>query len=113
MNWLKIITHGGRQSLAKELLEENLTPDTVTNWAMNGMNDLLARIQNKDRLETVGANVARVSSLVSTLSDAIKDGKITGEEAAKVRACVTDLIWAAITPEQIDALINRVVKYVP
>ena len=113
MNWLKIITRSGRQSLAKELLEEYLTPDTITKWAADGTNRLLERIENKERLETISANVAKASSLVATLGEAAKDGKVTTEEAADIRYHVTDLVGAAITPAQIDALINRVVKYVP
>ena len=113
MNWLKIITRGGRQSLARELLEENLTADTITKWAANGTNSLLAKIQQKEKLETIAASVARASKLVATLSDAVKDGRISTEEAAEVRACIYDLIGTALTQEQLAALIDRVVAKIP
>ena len=113
MNWLKIITRKGRQSLARELLEENLTADTITKWAANGTNSLLAKIQQKEKLETIAASVARASKLVATLSDAVKDGRISEAEAADVRTCVYDLVGSAVTPAQIDALIDRVVAKIP
>ena len=113
MNWLKIITRGGRQDLAKELLKEYLTPEAVTKWAADGVNSLLKRISDKDRLETIGANVAKASTLVGALGDAVKDSKVTPEEAANISAHVTDLVGSAITLEQIDALIARIVKFVP
>lgn len=113
MNWLKIITRGGRQSLARELLTENLTQETITRWAAQGANVLLDKIQNKERLDTIAATTARASTLVATLSNAVKDGRISTEEAAEVRACIYDLIGTALTQEQIAALIDRVVAKVP
>ena len=113
MNWLKIITRGGRQSLARELLTENLTAETVTKWVANGANSLLERIQNKQKLDTIAATTARASTLVTTLSNAVKDGRISTEEAAEVRACIYDLIGTALTQEQLAALIDRVVAKIP
>ena len=113
MNWLKIITRGGRQSLARELLEENLTQETITKWAAQGANVLLDKISNKERLDTIAATTARASTLVTTLSNAVKDGRISTEEAAEVRACIYDLIGTALTQEQLASLIDRVVARVP
>lgn len=113
MNWLKIITQKGRQSLARELLKENLTADTITKWAANGTNSLLEKIQDKGRLESIAANVARASTLVTALSDAVKDGEVSADEAATVRTCVYDLIGSAVTEEQITSLIDRIVKKIP
>lgn len=113
MNWLKIITQKGRQSLARELLKENLTANAITKWAANGTNSLLEKIQDKGRLESIAANVARASTLVAALSDAVKDGEVSAEEAATIRTCVYDLIGSAVTEEQIASLIDRIVNKIP
>jgi len=113
MNWLKIITRGGRQSLARELLTENLTQETITKWVANGANNLLEKIQNKQKLDTIAETTARASTLVTTLSNAVKDGRISEAEAADVRTCVYVLVGSAVTPAQIDALIDRVVAKIP
>lgn len=113
MNWLKIITKSGRQSLARELLTENLTADTITKWAATGTNTLLEKIQDKGKLETIAANVARASTLVAALSDAVKDGEVSADEAATIRSCIYDLVGSAITQEQIASLIDRIVKKIP
>ena len=113
MNWLKIITRGGRQSLARELLEENLTQETITKWVAQGANALLDKISNKGKLDTIAATTARASTLVTALSNAVKDGRISTEEAATIRECIYDLIGTALTQEQLAALIDRVVDKVP
>ena len=113
MNWLKIITRGGRQDLAKELLESYLTPETVTKWAADGVNSLLKRIADKERLAKVAENVSRASELCAKLSAAIADGEVSAAEAAAIRGAVYQLIGDVVTPAQIDALIEKVVKYVP
>ena len=113
MNWLKIITRGGRQSLARELLTENLTAETVTKWAANGANNLLEKIQNKQKLDTIAATTTLAAHLVAILSDAVRDGRISTEEAAEVRSSLYDLMGKALTQEQIAALIDRVVAKIP
>ena len=113
MNWLKIITRGGRQSLARELLTENLTQETITKWVANGANTLLEKIQNKEKLDSIAATTARASTLVTTLSDAVRDGRISTEEATTIRSCIYDLVGTALTQAQIDALIDRVVNRIP
>lgn len=114
--WLKFakaITKDGRKELAREILTENLTQETITRWAAQGANVLLDKISNKEKLDTIAATTARASTLVTTLSNAVKDGRISTEEAAEVRACIYDLIGTALTQEQLAALIDRVVAKIP
>ena len=99
--------------MAREILTENLTQETITRWAAQGANALLDKISNKEKLDTIVATTARASTLVTTLSNAVKDGRISTEEAAEVRACIYDLIGTALTQEQLAALIDRVVAKIP
>ena len=94
-------------------LGQNLQQGEAGHNRRDGANVLLDKISNKERLDTIAATTARASTLVTTLSNAVKDGRISTEEAAEVRACIYDLIGTALTQEQLAALIDRVVAKIP
>ena len=113
MNWFKCITKSGRQSLARELLEEYLTPETVAEYAAKGVNSLLGRIKDKDRLGAVAVNVEQGAALLALVSKAIADGEVTGDEAAEISGRVQTLCGSVVTAEKVDALVSKAVSYVP
>ena len=113
MNFLKLLTKNGRQQLARELLKKSLTPEAVSDYAAKGVNNLLGRIQDKEKLGTVAVNVAQGSEILTLVSTAIQDGKVTGDEAAEIVGRTRTLLGTAVTDDQINALIDKVVSYVP
>ena len=113
MNIFKLITKSGRQSVARELLKECLTPEVVADYAAKGVNNLLGRIQDKEKLGTVAVNVAQGSEILTLVSNAIKDGKVTRDEAAEIVGRTRTLLGTAVTDDQINALIDKAVSYVP
>ena len=113
MNIFKLITKNGRQSVARELLKEYLTPEVVANYAAKGVNNLLGRIQDKEKLGTVAVNVAQGSEILTLVSNAIKDGEVTGDEAAEIVGRTRTLLGTAVTDDHINALIDKAVSYVP
>lgn len=112
-NWLKIITKSGRQSLARELLKEALTQQAITDYSVRAANSVLGKVNDKEKLGKVAANVETGSTLLAKISRAIKDGQVTPAEASEVAACTSDLVDGVFTPEMLDSFIDRVVRYVP
>ena len=113
MNILKLITKSGRQSLARDLLKDYLTPQTVAEYAAKGVNSLLGRIKDKEKLGTVAVNVEQGAALLALVSKAISDGEVTGDEAAEITGRVQSLCGSVVTVEQVDALVEKVVALVP
>lgn len=113
MNWLKVITKSGRRSLARELLKEALTPKSITDYSVRAANGILGKVNDKEKLGKVASNVETGSMLLAKVGKAIKDGKVTPEEASEVAACTAELVDGVFTPEMLDAFIDKVVSYVP
>ena len=113
MNWLKLITRGGRQSLARELMKEYLTTDRLAECAVKGVNSLLVKVNNKEVLESVASNVNNVANLTAKVADAVRDGEVTADEAATICATAQTVAHFVLTEERIDALIEKAVQYVP
>ena len=113
MNWLKLITRSGRQSIARGLLKQYLTPQKVAEYAADGVNKLLAKVNDKDRLDRIAGIVSRTADLAGDVSDAVRDGHIDADEAAKICSRTSALVGDAITSESVDALIEKAVQHVP
>ena len=113
MNWLKAITKSGRQSLARELLKEYLTPQKIAEWAARGANNLLAKIDDKEKLNRVACSVNAAADLAADLAAAVRDGHVDADEAASIAARAAALAKDAVRQDTIDALIEKAVALVP
>ena len=109
----KLITQNGRREFVRELLKEYITPDSAAKYGAQGVNALLGKINDKEKLGAVALNLEQGASLVADISAAIKDGEVTADEAANITAKTTNLLGTCITQEKVDALIETVVAKVP
>ena len=112
MNLLKLITRTGRRDIVRGLLKEYVTPANAAMCGVHGVNALLGRINDKEKLGAVALNLEQGANLVAEISAAIKDGEVTAEEAGVITEKTTALLGAAITQETVDALIERIVEKV-
>lgn len=112
MNLLKILTRNGRRDIVRELLKEYVTPSNAAMCGVHGVNALLGRINDKEKLGAVALNLEQGANLVVDISAAIKDGEVTAEEAGVITEKTTALLGAAITQETVNALIERIVEKV-
>ena len=116
MNWLKTLTNAftreGRKTIAREALAKYLTPEKLTGYALDGVNKILAKIKNGEKLDATACNVARAADLAAELATAIRDGVVTEDEAAAIRASAESLFGGCITQERLDALVAKVVDNV-
>lgn len=112
MNILKLFTQGGRRDIVRSLLKEYITPDNATRYGVQGVNSLLGRINDKEKLGAVALNLEQGADLVSSVSAAIKDGEVTAVEAAGIVEKTTALLGATVTQEKLDALIECIVEKV-
>jgi len=113
MNWLKAITKSGRQNLARELLKEHLTPKKIAEWAARGTNSLLAKIDDKEKLNRVACSVNAAADLAADLAAAVRDGHVDAEESASIAARAATLAGDLAKKDALDALIEKAVSYVP
>ena len=113
MNILKLITQNGRREYVRSLLKEYITPDTAAKYGTQGVNSLLGRINDKEKLGTVALNLEQGASLVADISAAIKDGEVTAEEAANITAKTQTLLGNTIDQAKVDSLIECIVAKVP
>ena len=113
MNYLKLLTKKGRQSIARDLLEEYVSPETVARYAAQGVNTLLGKINDKEKLGTVALNLEQGAALVADISAAIKDGEVTAEEAANITAQTRTLLGNVIDQAKVDSLIESIVAKIP
>ena len=113
MNWLKLITKKGRQDVVRDILHESITTDVAAKYGAQGVNSLLGRINNKEKLGTVALNLEQGASLVADVSAAIKDGEVDHLEATRITQKTANLLNCVVTQEKIDALIELVVAQVP
>ncbi|MBR4257436.1 MAG: hypothetical protein IKQ17_00225 [Kiritimatiellae bacterium] len=112
MNLLKLITRNGRRDIARGLLKEYVTPANAVKCGVRGVNALLGRINDKEKLGAVALNLEQGANLVADISAAIKDGEVTAEEAGVITEKTTALLGVAITQERVDALVERIVEMV-
>ena len=112
MNILKLFTQGGRRDIVRGLLKEYVTPANAAMCGVHGVNALLGRINDKEKLGAVALNLGQGANLVAEISAAIKDGEVSADEAAVITEKTTVLLGAAITQETVDALIERIVEKV-
>ena len=113
MNWLKLITKNGRQDIVRNMLRESITTDVVAKYAAQGVNSLLGRINDKEKLGAVALNLEQGASLVADISAAIKDGEVSADEAAAISARTANLLGSVVTQDKVDALIEHVAQMVP
>lgn len=113
MNWLKLITQKGRRAAVREILRESITTETAAKYGAQGVNSLLGRINDKEKLGAVALNLEQGAALVANVSAAIKDGEVTPEEAEEITAKTSNLLCNVVTQEKVDAFIETVVAKVP
>ena len=113
MNWLKLITKKGRQDIVRGILHGTITTDAAAKYGAQGVNLLLGRINDKEKLGAVALNLEQGASLVADVSAAIKDGEVTPDEAERITAKTSNLLSNVVTQEKVDALIELVVAKVP
>ena len=113
MNYLKLLTKKGRQSVVRDLLKEYVTPETASRYGAQGVNSLLGRVNDKEKLGTVALNLEQGASLVADISAAIKDGEVTADEAANITAKTQTLLGNTIDQAKVDSLIEYIVAKVP
>ena len=113
MNYLKLLTKSGRQSIVRDLLHEYVTPDAATKYAAQGVNTLLGRVNDKEKLGSVALSLEQGASLVADVSAAIKDGEVTADEATQICQKTQTLLASTVTQEKVDALIEHIVAKVP
>lgn len=112
MNLLKLITRNGRRDIVRGLLKEYVTPANAAMCGVHGVNALLGRINDKEKLGAVALNLEQGANLVSSVSAAIKDGEVTAVEAAGIVEKTNALLGATVTQEKLDALIECLVEKV-
>lgn len=112
MNILKLFTQSGRRDIVRGLLKEYITPENAARYGVQGVNSLLGKINDKERLGAVALNLEQGADLVSSVSAAVKDGEVTAVEATGIIEKTTSLLGAVITQDKIDALIERIVEWV-
>jgi hypothetical protein len=112
MNILKLFTQSGRRDIVRGLLKEYITPENATRYGVQGVNSLLGKINDKEKLGAVALNLEQGADLVSSVSAAIKDGEVTAVEAAGIVEKTNALLGATVTQEKLDALIECLVEKV-
>lgn len=113
MNWLKLLTKSGRQGVVRDLLKEYITPEAAARYGAQGVNGLLGKINDKERLGAVALNLEQGAALVTDLSAAIKDGEVSAEEAASITAKTQVLLGNTVDQAKVDAFIEYVASKVP
>ena len=113
MNYLKLLTKGGRQSVVRDLLKDYVTPETAARYGAQGVNALLGKVNDKEKLGAVALNLEQGASLVAEISAAIKDGEVTADEAANITAKTQTLLGNTIDQAKVDGLIEYIVAKVP
>ena len=113
MNWLKLITKKGRQEVVRDILKETITTDVAAKYGAQGVNSLLGRVNDKEKLGAVALNLEQGASLVADISAAIKDGEVTADEAANITAKTSNLLGNVVTQDKVDSLIETLVAKVP
>jgi len=113
MNWLKLITQKGRRAAVREILRESITTETAARYGAQGVNALLGRINDKEKLGAVALNLEQGAALVANASAAIKDGEVTPEEAAAITGATSNLLGNVVTQDKVDGLIEFIVAKVP
>jgi len=113
MNYLKLITKSGRQSVVRDLLHEHVTPSAAEKYAAQGVNSLLGRVNDKEKLGSVALSLEQGASLIADVSAAIKDGEVTADEATRISQKTQTLLAGTVTQEKVDALIEHIVAKVP
>ena len=117
MNWLKMlakcITRAGRQGVVRDLLKENITPEVAARYGAQGVNSLLGRINDKEKLSAVALNLEQGAALVADISAAIKDGEVTAEAAASITAKTQVLLGNVVDQAKVAAFIEYVASKVP
>lgn len=116
MNILKLLTHSGRRSIAREYLREALTPEAAADWTAKAVNDSLMRslaIVDDAKLKRVVGYCANGADLFKAVALAVEDRVITADEAADIYARIAKLADGVITQERVNALVETIVAKVP
>ena len=113
MNWLKVITKSGRQALARELLQEYVTPQKVAEYAASGVNSLLSKVNDKTILARTAVAVNNAATFTANLAEAVRDGTVTPDEAAALAASAQATVETFVTKEAVAALIDKAIALVP
>lgn len=109
----KMFTRSGRQGIVREILKDNITPETASRYGAQGVNAILGKINDKEKLGTFALNLEQGASLVADISAAIKDGEVTPAEAENITAKTQTLLGNVVDQSKVDALIECIVSKVP
>lgn len=113
MDLIKCATQGGRRSLARKVAKEYLTIDNATDLTVKGVNTLLDKISNHENLAKISESVELGADICASVAAAVKDGKVTDEEAGKIMRETLQITGGFITQGKIDALIDTIVEKIP
>jgi hypothetical protein len=113
MDLIKCATQGGRRSLARKLANEYLTIDNAKDLTVKGVNTVLDKISNQENLAKISESVELGADICASIAGAIKDGKVTDEEARKIMSETLKITGGLITQGKIDALIDTIVEKIP
>lgn len=116
MNWLKVLTKTGRQSLVREAARAYLTREKVAELASDGVSRLLAQACEgipEARMQKVCGYCRDGATLFAAVADAVADKVVTTDEAAEICAQVARLTGEVVTQERVDAVVENIVARVP
>lgn len=116
MNWLKVLTKSGRQSLVRDAVKDYLTVHKVSELASEGVSALIARTCAgipDERMQRICGNCRDGAALFAAIADAVADKVVTPEEAAEICMQTARLTGEIITQDRIDAILESIVARVP
>lgn len=121
MNWLKILTKNGRRELARELLRPVATPEEIAKLSAQGISIVLERGVDKltdERVAQIAVGCERGGLALSHLAAAVNpegDGgkTVTEKERVQIANDMFIAVNALVTQDQLDALVEKAVTYVP
>lgn len=120
MNWLKLFTQSGRQSIVREILKEYVTPSKIaelaTEAAAQGLTAGAGKIDD-DRLAKIANGCEKGANALIHITAAISpDGEggktITPGEKALICADIQTAVQSIVTQEALDGIVENAVKFV-
>lgn len=121
MNWLKVVTQAGRQSIVDELLQKELTQENCAIYAAKGVSAALdagtARLSD-ERIKQIAEGCEAGGKLCAQLGRAInpdsEDGKkISEAEKQGIMVEIRPTIVGLISQDVLDDLRKKIVAKVP
>lgn len=121
MNWLKVLTKSGRQSLVREAVAEYLTPEQVAKYAATGIAKALEAGSDKigaERAAKIAKGCEYGGKFCAELGAAVNpegDGgmKVTEAETKRISELLYGSVEALVTTDSCKALVETIVAKVP